>query len=270
MFRFQWVIVFTLIALTSGCDRSFVKSASQLCRDDSTICQDIPDEGWCTDTRNTLVRARWHNKHQHSDKHRYLLLDALQHYQQCIAVAAQIEPLKHKERKTKRTETLLIITAQLKTLEQQMTTRHDLYSLFYRWSQLGDRQARQMFLNREDNPDMQDPTLKWALASLYSHNQPKKSLNLMLQALSGYTKEWPIPEHLIEEITTEYMRLNQYDKAYIWSLVLEKTNKVNANLEQIKRYRRFNKAEIKAFEDQAQQISEAIQERRYHAPAPLD
>ncbi|MFM2476170.1 DUF2989 domain-containing protein [Celerinatantimonas sp. MCCC 1A17872] len=265
-YRCFFYFIFILVLSSCKTELTADTPASTYCSRDEQICQDVPDEGWCTLKRDDLIRSRWYAKHEPSDKYNYLLLNSMQNYQQCMTIAAQIQPKKNKARKTIRTEALLNITNEIHERQQDILKKRDLFSLYYRWSQLGDNDAKEMFLSRETQPQMNDPILKYALASLYNQSNPKKSLHLLQQSLASYTKQWPIPNYLLEAITTEYMRLNQYEQAYIWSLVLESVGDVNTNVEQLKRYRHFSEDQIDDFKDQAKKLAKEIKNRQYQAP----
>lgn len=262
--RFSWCsIILILLTACGDSEPSASTSTRTFCKLDRDICKKLPDEGWCNAQRDDLIRATWFNKHRPSNKTRYQLLKALAPYQTCLTVAAQIEPVNHKQRKTRRTETLLAVTNQISQLQLELSHKRDLFSLYYRWSQLHDEQAKRMFIARENNAAMQDPILLYGLASLYNKSAPQKSLALMRQALSLYSKKWPIPNYLLESITTEYMRLNRFDKAYIWSLVIYKVSGVSINTKQLIRYHHFSKEEIKKFAQRAEEIAESIKKRQF-------
>lgn len=265
-YRYLFYSIFILGLSSCKTELTANTPAAEYCSRDPHICLDIPDEGWCTLKRDDLIRARWYAKHEPSDKYNYLLLNSMQNYQKCMTIAARIEPIKNKVRKTIRTEALLNITQEIHQRQQDILKKRDLFSLYYRWSQLGDNDAKEMFLNRETQPQMNDPILKYALASLYNQSNPQKSLLLLQQSLASYTKQWPIPNYLLEAITTEHMRLKQYEQAYIWSLVLKRLGDVNTNVEQIKRYKHFSEEQIDNFEDQAKKLAKDIKNRQYQPP----
>ncbi|MFM2480099.1 DUF2989 domain-containing protein [Celerinatantimonas sp. YJH-8] len=261
------IIAIIITLQISGCDdfNRPQKSARSICADNPSLCDDLNKGGWCNDPREALIQARWQDAQQTTDRNNYLLLDSLNKYQRCIAVITQIEPIKLKERKTERTETLLTINNQIKTLESQVATKQDPYSLYYRWSQMSDYTARQQFINEQNKASMQqDPLLLWALATIYNQSDPQKSLSLMQQALMRYSQQKLLPVGLLESIVTQYMRLNRYDQAYIWSLVAEQLSNVQVNMNQLDAYQKFEDSQVSQFKDQAKLIIKSIKKGVYH------
>ncbi|CAG8998313.1 MAG: hypothetical protein CENE_00255 [Candidatus Celerinatantimonas neptuna] len=259
--RLSILVLFTLAL--AGCDHTGTPSVRSICRTSPQICENLNPGGWCNNSRERLIQSRWHYQKSASNKNRYLLLSALNKYQRCIAIIAQIEPTKNKQRKTGRTEVLLSTIKQIKGLEAQVKYRTDLFSLYYRWSQMGDLKAKQQFIAKQNTPQMQDPILLWALATLYHQNDPQKSLHLMKQTLANYKKKRPLPVGILEGIATQYMRLNRIDQAYTWSLVAEKVTGVKTNKEQFNLYRQFSDEQIEQFKNKADHIAKLIHKGQY-------
>lgn len=259
--RLSILVLFSLALV--GCDHTGTPSARKICHDDPNVCANLNPGGWCNNSREHLIKSRWQYQKSASNKNRYLLLSALGKYQRCIAIIAQIEPTKNKQRKTARTEILLTIIKQIKDLETQVEHRTDLFSLYYRWSQMGDQKAKRLFVAKQNTPQMQDPILLWALATLYHQSNPQKSLDLMKHTLANYKKQRPLPVGILEGIAMQYMRLNHIDQAYIWSLVAEKVTGVKTNTEQFNLYRQFSDEQLDLFQEKANHIAKLINKGRY-------
>lgn len=256
----------TISIVLVGCDdfNKPDKSARSICSDEPSLCADLNKGGWCDSSRGEVIQARWSDHQQHSVRNDYRLLTALNTYQQCVALITQIEPLKLKERKTQRTETLLAITSQIQNLEEKVKLRDDPYSLFYRWSHLSDYPARAQFLQKRTLKEMrEDPLLLWAQATLYDKSNPQLSLQLMHQALMFSSQQKKLPKGLLESIVTENMRLNHYDQAYIWSLVAEQLTEVQLNLKRLDLYEQFSDEQVDQFESTAKTISKSIRKGEY-------
>ncbi len=200
-----------------------------ICANDDALCQDLNSDTWCQRERDSLITARFHLKQDETEQAQYSLLTSLSAYQECIKIAALIEPRTHPELKTLRVSAMLSTYDELLALEKQTLNSNNPYILNYHWVTHNNEAAKRRFITLSKKQSFDDPELYFAIANIYDNNTDKATENL-LKGIRLIDDDHEMTTKLIYGLITTYMHQRRYDLAYLWSHVAIILDVKNINL----------------------------------------
>ena len=200
-----------------------------ICENDDALCQNLNSDTWCQRERDSLITARFHLKQDETEQAQYSLLTSLSAYQECIKIAALIEPRTHPELKTLRVSAMLSTYDELLALEKQTLNSNNPYILNYHWVTHNNEAAKRRFITLSKKQSFDDPELYFAIANIYDNNTDKATENL-LKGIRLIDDDHEMTTKLIYGLITTYMHQRRYDLAYLWSHVAIILDVKNINL----------------------------------------
>lgn len=235
-----------------------------ICENDATMCADLNSDEWCQSERNSLVVSRFDAVNNANAQAQFALLTTLNDYQECIKIAALIEPRTHPELKTQRVSAMLSTYDELIALEQQTLSSSDPYILNYHWVAHNNEDAKQRFIALSRQQDFDDPTLYFAIANIYSNNTDKAIVNLVkgITLLDGSANNNPMMTKLLYAIITAYMHKRDYQLAYLWSQVAKTYDVQNINLT-LFNHHKITAAEQHRLDILAAGVAEQMEDKRF-------
>ncbi|SQD80556.1 DUF2989 domain-containing protein [Moritella yayanosii] len=251
--------------------------AVAVCKNDGAICADLNTDKWCQTERNNLITSRFKAQKNASERAQYALLTALSDYQECIKIAALIEPRKHPELKTQRVSAMLSTYDDLIALEKQTRSSNNPYILNYHWVSHHNEDAKQRFIALSKQQSFDDPALYFAIANIYGHNTDKAIANL----LKGITllddnaqfnssqldnsklgNSSTMTTKLLYAIITAYMHKRDYQLAYLWSKVALISDIKNINLSIFNKHK-ITISEQRRLDKLAVRVAEQIEDKQF-------
>lgn len=220
----------TIIAATgllASCENP--NDVKVICKNDSAICQDLNADKWCQSEKNNLITARFNLKTTNNEPAQYALLMSLNHFQECIKIAALIEPRQHPELKTQRVSAMLSTYNELQALEKLTLASNDPHILNYHWVANDNEGAKQRFIALSKHQTFTDPALYVAIANIYDNNNDKLLENL-LKGISLVDENSEVTTQLLYGLITAYMQQKNYPRAYLWSHIAMTMAVKNINL----------------------------------------
>jgi len=236
-----------------------------ICENDSTICQDLNTDKWCQSERDNLIVSRFNLKQNTSEQGQYSLLTSLNDYQECIKIAALIEPRQHPELKTQRVAAMLSTYDELLAVEKDTLSSNNPYILNYHWQSHNNKNARQRFITLSKQQTFTDPLLYLALANIEDHNV-NKTIRHLLQGISlldgnGNNK---MTTKLLYGLITAYMQKRSYERAYMWSHTAIILDLENINLTLFNQHK-IAQTEKGRLEKLAQKMGKQIETQQFTA-----
>lgn len=194
-----------------------------ICNNSPELCLQFHNIVNCSYQRTSVIRALYHEKITPEKSNSYPILKALDIYESCLEPRLFMEFSKRKERKTQRfenyIETQRLIQEEL--IKSKGTDEPNL--AYYLWSHYKDLDAKKVFLNEANNPDLKDIALLSRLGAFYYNRDPQKSLKLFYKILYLSTSIDEISDDIFSSIMNLYYTNKQFEYAYIWALILQKT-----------------------------------------------
>ena len=261
------MVVTSLLASCSG-----PSDVVAICESDGAICADLNTDEWCQTERHELITSRFEAKENTNEQAQYALLTALSDFQECIKIAALIEPRTRPELKALRVSAMLSTYDELLALEQQTQSSNNPYILNYHWVSHNNEKAKRRLIVLSKQQSFDDPALYFAIANIYGNNNDKAIANLLkgISLLndngqfdnSQLDNSSDMTTKLLYAIITAYMHKRDYPLAYLWSQVAIISDVENINLSL------FNKHKITASEQRrldtlAVSVAEQIEDQEF-------
>ncbi|MGL4735089.1 MAG: DUF2989 domain-containing protein [Enterovibrio sp.] len=204
------------------------------------ICQQLPElclklnieDSHCAETRDNLIMHRYHTIKEPTDTKQFEELLATKKYEKCMELAAQLDVITLKEKKTLRVEALEHAKQSILLLQELLQTAEDPNILHYLWANGNNAEALNKFLAL-DETTLDTPELLLNLASHYAVKDPEKAAKLLLKALTLY--KMPLPQQqlkaevvleesavlreILRTLVTVYQQEKFFDLAYLWAQV---------------------------------------------------
>lgn len=251
--------VIAITSLLTACGDS--GGVVTICENDDALCQDLNSDPWCQRERESLISARFNLKQDETEQTQYSLLTSLSTYQECIKIAALIEPRTHPELKTLRVSAMLSTYDELLALEKQTLSSDNPYILNYHWVTHNNEAAKRRFIAISKKQSFDDPVLYFAIANIYGNNTGKVIINL-LKGIHLLGDDPEMTTKLIYGLITAYMHQRNYDLAYLWShvaIILEVEN-INLTLFTHNKISQIKKTRLEVL---ATRIAEQIREQEF-------
>lgn len=221
------ILIIALSSLLTACSKP--DDIVTICENDNALCQDLNSDKWCQKERDNLIIARFNATESKTEQEQYALLTSLNDYQECIKIAALIEPRQHPELKAQRVAAMLSTYDELIALEKETLTSNDPYILNYHWVAHNNEKSKQRFIRLAKKQSFSDPALYFAIANIYDTNANKAIENL-LKGICLLNENHVMTTKLLYGLITAYMHERNYKRAYMWSQVAINLNVENINL----------------------------------------
>ena len=169
-------ITLAFAILLTGCEESL--TVEGICVQSPAMCNDLNQDSHCKAQRERTIFSRHLESLQPTDEHKYQLLKAFEHYNQCIALAANIQHIKLKSKTTARRRAHLTSMREIARIYQQ--TKHTSHPglLYYHWSRNNDESALTRLLALEHTAEVeQSAEMQFYLASYYIKVDEEKAIN---------------------------------------------------------------------------------------------
>ena len=213
-------ITLAFAILLTGCEESL--TVEDICVQSPAICSDLNQDSHCKAQRERTIFSRHLESLQPTDEHKYQLLKAFEHYNQCIALAANIQHIKLKSKTTARRRAHLTSMREIARIYQQ--TKHTSHPglLYYHWSRNNDESALTRLLALEHTAEVeQSAEMQFYLASYYIKVDEEKAINFLYNTLAlNKAKHEPNPEIYMSLISLFYKH-QQYKHAYIFAKIAQ-------------------------------------------------
>jgi hypothetical protein len=266
-----------LVSLLIACDTP--DNVATICGSDNAICADLNTDEWCQAERNELITKRFVAKESPHDQAQYGLLTALNNFQECIKIAALIEPRTHPELKTLRVSAMLSTYDELLALEKKTLTSNNPYILNYHWVAHNNEKAKKRFIALSKQQSFDDPALYFAIANIYDNNNAKAIANLLKGlSLVNHDNQFDdsrldnntdITTKLLYAIITAYMHERDYALAYLWSQVAIISDVENINLGLFNKHK-VTPNERRRLDSLAATMAEQIEEQEFTTDSYAD
>lgn len=206
-------LIFSLLLLSS-CDSS--KSLTELCKENSQICQEFGQDSWCKRERINVALARIDLKTINKDAFKYNLLIAYEDYVDCMGLASQIQHIKLKEKTTMRKNNLFKAKAKLAELSDETLDSSHPHLLYFHWSRELNKDSLAQFLKLEGSAALENSLSQFQLATHYAKKDKNKTLRLLFRALELHQPNEKLIPEVFETLATIFTNKDKPKQAYIW------------------------------------------------------
>ncbi|PHR85668.1 MAG: hypothetical protein COA59_01620 [Colwellia sp.] len=210
----KFLTLFFLLLLLSSCDSS--QSLTELCKENSQICQEFGQDNWCKSERINVALARIELKAINKDSLKYNLLIAYENYVGCMGLASQIQHIKLKEKTTIRKNNLIKAKTKLVALSDQTLNSTHPHLLYYHWSRKLNKNALTQFLMLEGSAALENSISQFQLATYYVKKDKNKTLHLLFRSLELHQPNEKIIPEVFETLVTIFSNKGKPKQAYIW------------------------------------------------------
>lgn len=180
------------------------------------------------------------------------------------------------EREKKREQNYIFANYMLNSLNERTKGNENPYLLYWHWSRNGNNEAAKKLESLYEKNELKSYKIIFYMSQYYSKFDKEKSVDLFLKALEklppseykdkkshkiygGLTKDFSIHLSIFRSLVTYYYNKKDYEKAYIFSKLLELKNDKTSNILKIVKYFENQKeAEYKV-----DLINKALEEGRF-------
>lgn len=254
------------IIFLSGCFDN-TTDTDRLCADNPDLkCQFLNmEDGQCRIDRTNLVWQRYDKLKSPTDVNKIKEIELVAKYRSCLELAAQIEPLDARERKTKRVETMIFMGEEYRRLVEELKTSDSAEVLYFLWSHTGDDASRRRFLQREGRPELETAEMQYALATFYSSRDEQKTEQLLHRSLELSKTAKPNTE-IFKTLSSLYYKNQRLDQAYLWSMVAKSHGVAIASKQELNYlYSDLSNEQKQDLEAQANSILQEIELHTYQS-----
>ena len=150
----------------TGCEEPV--TIAKVCKETPGFCADLNKDSHCKDESAEVILKRYSEYKEPTDENKYQLLKEFETYNQCITLAAKIEHIKLKAKKTSRIDGQLTSIKEMTRLYQDTIDTNHPGLLYYHWSRNNNQGALNKLLAIEDDPSVtQSAEMQFFLASYY-------------------------------------------------------------------------------------------------------
>lgn len=216
--RFNVSLLCAVVLLLPGCF-SEPKSTEQLCRENPELrCDDYNiDDGQCRIPRTDMLWHRYARISDPTDGHKIEEYRLLKTYRKCLDLASQILPVDQSIQKQKRVEALVHTGRDMSYLINNLQNSSAPETLYFLWSELGDKQAQRRFLRMENTPALESAEMQYSLATFYISHDQKKTIALLNHSLE-LSKGPPVHLEILTSLASLNQLLNHKEESYIWAM----------------------------------------------------
>jgi hypothetical protein len=264
--RILAVTVFLL--LLAGCEDLFAPNARDMCLEQPQFCADLNPDGWCQAEKSQVIKNRYADLKNPQEITDYRLLIAFEKYKVCVSKAAQIVHIKQPEKQAERMKAVVVAEKELKRLTRKTRQSKEPHLQYYHWSRFNDQAALKNFLLYRDQNKLDTPDLQLGLAAYYVKFDLDKAIKALFHALELYQEHDDIDNEIFKSLSTIYLKLEDYQKAYIWALVAIEFSVKDVDLRVIEPLLTRSNS-IKKLENLADDIVDSIEDREFVLPIEL-
>jgi hypothetical protein len=230
--QMRLLTLITLAFLLSGCANMFFgqKTISQICKEYPQMCNDLNSDAHCRREKAEIIRTRYANRQAPSDPLKFDLLMQFEDYQECIGKAAQIEHIKHKEKKTDRVKGVITARRQLAQLARDTEDSKYPYLLHYHWSRFGRQESLREYLVLEKAGKLEEPELQVFLAEFYVKRDLDKTVRILYRALELYESGDEVNPEIFYSLSTIFLKQERFPRAYVWAYIAKEYDVDNLDL----------------------------------------
>lgn len=260
------IVSITLISAgLTGCFDSR-KNTEQLCNDYPALrCEQLNvDDGQCRVPRTNLIWHRFDVLKDPTESHKITEYQMVTEYRRCLELAAQIQPIDQSALKRKRFEALVHSGEEQERIVQELSDSTEPETLYFLWSQIGDNNARRQFLQLEGSPELETAHLQYALATFYTSRDSAKTVTLLNHALELSGAD-DVNTEIFKSLASTYYKLNQKEKAYIWTRVAERFDINVASQPELQLLYGFDQATYTRLDMLANEVEDAIRQGNYRS-----
>ncbi len=259
-----WLVASLATLSITGCFERNV-STDQLCQDNPELhCESLNmDDGQCRIPRTNLIWHRHEQLNNLSESSQIKEYGFVAEYRKCLELASQITPIDQSALKRQRVSALVYSISELERIVRELKPSQQPETLYFLWSQTGDKQARRQLLQMEGSPKMDTAEMQYALATFYTNRDTLKTLTLLNNALTLSDKNNLNPV-VIKSMASIHQKLGDKERAYTWAMVAKEFDLPVAEESQLKRMFHFNdSAQYQQLNDLAKSLANSIEEGNY-------
>lgn len=227
--KLSQVVLTSIVFFLFGCNFEKQKNVVEICSEHPQMCRGFNTDAWCKSERSDIIRTRYSQLKNPSDKNRYSLLIQFENYRDCVHKASQIEHLKLKKKKNSRIEGYMMAKQALAQQAANTKNSHDPALTYYHWSRFQDEYALKRYLRFEKEKKLETPQLQVFLAEYYNKIDYQKTIQILLHALSLYNEGDTIDGTIFDSLSTLYMSNSDLKSAYIWAYLGQEYRDSNKN-----------------------------------------
>ncbi|AEH33598.1 DUF2989 domain-containing protein [Vibrio anguillarum] len=264
-------MILSLSLLISGCFENN-RDTDKLCADNPNLrCERLNiNDGQCRVPRTDLIWHRFEVLKNPSDSNKIKEYGLVQAYRKCLELASQIQAIDQTELKQRRFSALVNTGKDLEQIEKELQSSSSAETLYFLWSQIGDKSAQRKFLQREGKPELDTAEMQYALATFYVQRDREKAIYLLHRTLE-LSPKGSINLDAIKSLASTNQILKQKEKAYIWAMVGKTFNVPVASETELKLLYGFDQEKFDALDDIAEKIVDAIKNGQFKPELiPLD
>ena len=263
--KFSSILLCSVVLCLSGCDSWGEKSIAQICQDSPSLCNDLNPDAWCRSEKAEIIRHRFNHQNEATEKQNYDMLLKWEDYKVCIAKAAGIRHIKHREKEAGRMKGLLTAERELKRLAWKTKNAENPYLAYYHWSRFSDTDARARFMRfAKDGSLYNDPALLVALASIQIKTDEEAARNTLYEALERVDKDNMVESAVFLSLSTLAIDRDNVAAAYLWATV---ASHFNAPVD-IPAYRQMaiaSNVNTDEIESKAEEVIDNLQDGKFNA-----
>ncbi|CAH8217671.1 DUF2989 domain-containing protein [Vibrio aestuarianus] len=265
MNRIKITLILCFPLLASGCFENN-KNTEKLCADNPNLrCEQLNmDDGQCRIPRTDLIWHRFEVLKNPTDKNKIEEYGLVKSYRKCLELASQIQAIDQTKLKQRRFEALVNSGNDLDRIVKELKQSRSAQSLYFLWSQIGDKQAQRQFLQLEGKPELENAEMQYALATFYTNRDREKSIALLTHSLE-LSKGKPVNIEIIKSLASTNQILKHKEKAYIWAMVGKAFNVPVASEAELELLYGFTQEKFDRLDLIADQITEAIENGQFKA-----
>lgn len=260
------VYLLMLSFVLSACDSFGRLSIKEICDENPQMCNDLNPDAWCLAEKSKIIRSRYQLAQQVTSEDTYNLLLNFENYKKCITPASKIEYIKNRDKETGRKKGLLTAQTELKRLRLETSNSKHPLLLYYHWSRFNDESALQQLLTFEQRGELESPKMQVVMASYYIKRDLNKATRVLFHALELYPEDAQVDTDIFRGLSSIYMKLEDFPKAYLWAYVGKEFDMENLDLAQIETVLLKQKVNLKPIKQQAEKYVEAIQDGEFIPP----
>ncbi|WP_019613527.1 DUF2989 domain-containing protein [Psychromonas ossibalaenae] len=256
---FQTPLLLSAVLLTAACNPLKNDDLATICKKHPELCADIKQIGDCRYKRTTVIRARYYEKIEPTERHTRDLLNELDEYQSCMELTLSMQFTRNKERKQHRLNNYLQAQKLMNDLLKETKGTQDPHLAYYLWTHHQDYKAKEVFLKAASQKGITDIRLLIKLASFNAKEDPQGALDLFYKALNVSSSIEDIPETAFMSIMTLYFQNKNFEQAYVWALLAEEqdnNDEFPINLDLILRKGLANGKKIISNEDELEDLAD--------------
>lgn len=262
----RYLMIVAISLLLAGCDGFGQKSIANICEEYPQMCRDLNKDGWCRAEKAEIIRTRYDHLKDPSAQNKYKLLLLFEGYKECVSKAAQIEHIKYRDKKTGRVEGVNTARRELAQLARDTEESDDPHLLHYHWTRFGNEDSLQRFLRLEKQKKLESPELQKYLAEYYVKFDLEKTVQILFRALELYKSGDEIDPEIFYSLSTIYMKLEKFPKAYLWGYIAKEFEVTELDLAQIEALVRQVGKNPSKIESIADDYVSSIRSGKFRAP----